>query len=179
MTIHTPIPEVVPKPATLDDLMKFEGKAELISGRIVPLSPTGHLPSIVAGNLFLSLKQYVRRLGRGFVYQDGMGFAIGPLASGRRSFSPDASYYSGPAPTKRMGFVEGPPDFAAEVRSEDGYGQDAEIEAARKRADYFEASTLVVWDVDTLVGIVRVYRSSAPEQPMVYRAGEEAEAEPA
>ena len=47
-----------------------------------------------------------------------------------------------------MRFIEGPPTFAVEVRSENDYGPAAEREMAAKRADYFEAGTLVVWDVD-------------------------------
>jgi Uma2 family endonuclease len=51
---------------------------------------------------------------------------------------------------------------------------------ARKRADYFAAGTLVVWDVDLLsTDVVRVYRSTKPNEPSVYRRGEIAEAEPA
>lgn len=51
---------------------------------------------------------------------------------------------------------------------------------AEKRADYFAAGTLVVWDVDVLRGkVVRVYRADDPENPKVYRPGEVAEAEPA
>ena len=46
-----------------------------------------------------------------------------------------------------MRFIEGSPDFAAEVRSENDYGDDAELEMAEKRADYFAAGTQVVWDV--------------------------------
>ena len=34
--------------ATLDDLYRVKGKAELISGRIIPLMPTGRRPSRVA-----------------------------------------------------------------------------------------------------------------------------------
>jgi Uma2 family endonuclease len=51
---------------------------------------------------------------------------------------------------------------------------------AAKRADYFAAGTLVVWDVD-LVGdeIVRVYRADSPFVPIVHRRGAQAEAEPA
>lgn len=49
-----------------------------------------------------------------------------------------------------------------------------------KRADYFAAGTLVVWDVDVLKEeLVRVYRASNPEQPQIYRRGDVAEAEPA
>ena len=51
---------------------------------------------------------------------------------------------------------------------------------AAKRADYFTAGTLVVWDVDVLKeGVVRVYRVSAPDTPTIYHRSEIAEAEPA
>ena len=78
-----------------------------------------------------------------------------------------------------MKFVDGAPVFAVEVRSEGDYGPAAEEGMARKRADYFEAGTLVVWDVD-LVGedVVRVHRAGAL-QPTIYRRGQIAEAEPA
>ena len=37
---------------------------------------------------------------------------------------------------------------------------------AQKRADYFAAGTLVVWDVDLLADdVVRVYRADAPDSP--------------
>ncbi len=51
---------------------------------------------------------------------------------------------------------------------------------AAKRADYFEAGTLVVWDVDLLSqDVVRVYRADNPTIPEIYHPGEVAEAEPA
>ena len=51
---------------------------------------------------------------------------------------------------------------------------------AAKRADYFEAGTLVVWDVDLLSeDIVRVFRADNPDFPTIYRKGDLAEAEPA
>ena len=79
-----------------------------------------------------------------------------------------------------MRFFNGAPVFAAEVRSEDDYGPAAERAMAAKRADYFAAGTLVVWDVDLLnEDVVRVYRSSDPENPTRYRRGDLAEAEPA
>ena len=78
-----------------------------------------------------------------------------------------------------MKFADGAPVFAAEVRSEGDYGPRAEDELADKRADYFAAGTLVVWDVDLLgEDVVRVYRASSPE-PTIYRRGQTAEAEPA
>jgi Uma2 family endonuclease len=79
-----------------------------------------------------------------------------------------------------MKFLEGAPVFAVEIRSEGDYGPAAEREIATKRADYFSAGTLVVWDVDLLSDeVVRVYRASDPDKPTIYRRGELAEAEPA
>jgi Uma2 family endonuclease len=79
-----------------------------------------------------------------------------------------------------MKFLEGAPIFAAEIRSEGDYGPAAERTLAEKRADYFAAGTLVVWDVDLLrEDTIKVYRASAPDQPTIYQRGEIAEAEPA
>ena len=70
--------------------------------------------------------------------------------------------------------------FAAEVSSENDYGPLAEQEMAEKRRDYSAAGTLVVWDVDLLSqDVVKMYRSTDPDHPTVYRRGEQAEAEPA
>ena len=164
-----------PPRATLDDLYKVDGKAELINGRIVPM-PTGHLSAVVAGEIFASLREHVRKIGRGVAYPDGVGFAQRPpMPSGRESFSPDASYYTGPLPINRMRFIDGAPDFAAEVRSE----TNRERDIAAKRVDYFLAGTQVVWDVDPEAREVTVYRAGDPNPPTVFKPGDIAEAEPA
>ena len=168
-----------PRPATIDDLLKVEGKAELIDGRIVRFMPVGHEPNQIAGEIFVSLKMYIRTTGRGFAYTDSTGFAVPKLRSGRQSFSPDASYYDGPPPANPMRFVDGPPPFAVEVRSENDYGPGAEKDMAAKRADYFEAGTRVVWDVDPRDGVVRVYKFDGPMQAVVLTKGDVADAEPA
>jgi Uma2 family endonuclease len=165
--------------ATLDDLYREEGKAELIGGRIVRFMASGDFPSVIALNIAVSLRLHTRASGQGAAYGDGAGYAIPELPSGRESFSPDASYYAGARPTNRMRFIEGPPTFAVEVRSENDYGPAAEAEMAAKRADYFAAGTAVVWDVDPLAETVAAYRADAPAQPVVYRRGDVAEAEPA
>lgn len=171
---------VTQQPATLDDLLKVDGKAELIGGRIVHFMPSGHLPSKAAFEIAVSLRAYARQQGVGIAYPDGIGFAIDPLLpSGRQSFSPDASYYTGPLPANPMRFVEGAPVFAVEVRSENDYGPAKELEMAEKRSDYFLAGTQVVWDVDPDAEIVTMYRASAPTQKVVYRRGDMADAEPA
>src|SRR5690349_13404178 len=103
---------------TLDDLYRVEGKAELIGGRIVHYMASGDLPSVVAFEIAVDLRSYAKTVRRGVAYADGIGYAVPELPSGRESFSPDASYYTGARPANRMRFIEGVPDFAAEVRSE-------------------------------------------------------------
>jgi Uma2 family endonuclease len=166
-------------PATLDDLYRVEGKAELVNGRIIHYVASGHEPSVVALDIAIRLREYAKLTGIGVAYGDGIGFAmIPPLSSGRQSFSPDASYYTGPLPKNRMRFVEGAPIFAVEVRSEDDYGPAAEIEMAAKRADYFEAGTQIVWDVDPVAATITSYSASSPQKPTVFSRGETAHAEP-
>ena len=164
---------------TLDDLYRVEGKAELIAGRIVHFMPTGRKPSRVAFKIARSLDDHAEATGQGEAYAGNIGFAVPMLASGRRSFSPDAAYYAGPFSLNEMRFIEGPPTFAVEVRSENDYGDAAEEAMAAKRADYFEAGTAVVWDVDPIGAWVRKYRADAPDRPEVFVRGQVADAEPA
>src|SRR5437762_2736479 len=98
--------------ATLDDLYREEGKAELIGGRIVRFMASGDLPGTVAGEIFVSLRNHAKSTGRGAAFADGVGFAVAELPSGRESFSPDACYHVGPRPVNRMRFIEGAPTFA-------------------------------------------------------------------
>ncbi len=173
------IPLPTTRPATLDDLAKVDGKAELIDGRIVRQMATGHLPNRVASRIFRGLDDHAEATGQGVAYTDSMGFAVPRLPSGRESFSPDASLHVGPVPANPMGFVRGAPTFAVEVRSESDYGPAAEAAIAAKRADYFLAGTAVVWDVDPIAQSVRKYRADSPEQSFTFTAGSEADAEPA
>lgn len=161
--------------ATIEDLYRVEGKAELVNGEIVYMSPTGKLPNYAAGEIFVSLHQYARQTRTGHAATDNLAFLVN--LPDRKSFSPDVAFYTGDLTMK---FAQGAPPFAAEVRSEDDYGPAAERRLARKRADYFVAGTLVVWDVDLQTeDVVRVYRVSNPDQPTIYHRGEVAEAEPA
>lgn len=165
--------------ATLEDLYNTEGKAELIAGRIVPYMATGIRPNEIAGNIYASLRAHIARTRQGRTFTDNMGYAIPELPSGRESFSPDASYHDGPLPANLMRFIGGPPTFAVEVRSENSYTPSAEANIAAKREDYFAAGTLIVWDVDPLAETVTCYRAAAPTQPVIFRQGDTADAEPA
>src|SRR5262249_37281033 len=162
--------------ATVEDLYHAEDKAELVNGELVVMPAGGGLHGFAAGEVFASLRAYTRRTGGGYAIGDSVGFLVN--LPNRRSFCPDAAYWTGAPPTKK--FYEGAPVFALEVRSEDDYGPAAERAMAIKRADYFAAGTLVVWDVDVLKDfVVRVYRASEPATPQVYGRGKIAEANPA
>ena len=163
--------------ATLNDLRHVaeNGKAELVKGELVPIPPAGGLPGYAAGEIFASLREYAQRTRTGYAFADNVGFIVD--LPERQSFSPDAAFYTGELTMK---FLKGAPVLAVEVRSESDYGSTAEQEMAQKRADYFAAGTLVVWDVN-LVGdaVVRSYNAIDPDEPIVYRRGESAAAEPA
>jgi Uma2 family endonuclease len=164
--------------ATIEDLYRVpdNGKAELVHGRLVRMSPTGGAPGRAGGEIYFSLRQYERRVGGGYAFPDNVGFVVD--LPDRQSFSPDAAFYTGPNPG--MKFPVGAPAFAAEVRSEGDCGPQAEQDIADKRADYFAAGTQVVWDVDLLSEeVIRVYRAGDPKNPTIYRRGDIAEAEPA
>ncbi len=169
-----------PAAATLDDLARVDGKAELIDGRIVRAMPSGDHPSTAAFEIAVGLRDHSRSTGVGLAYADGAGYALPrPLASGRQSFSPDASFYAGPRPANRMRFLPGPPTFAVEVRSENDYTPAALAAMAAKRADYFEAGTLAVWDVDPIGEVVFKHLPDAPDHPVAFARGQVADAEPA
>jgi Uma2 family endonuclease len=160
--------------ATLDDLRRVDGKAELVGGEIVRMTPASRLHGHISGEIFASLRAYAQRTGHGRAVGDNVGFVVD--LPHRRSFSPDAGYYLGPLADD---FAEGAPIFAVEIRSKQDYGPAAEARMADKRADYFAAGTLVVWDVDLRHGLVHVYRATNPDTPTSCARGEIAEAEPA
>ena len=78
-----------------------------------------------------------------------------------------------------MRFVQGAPAFAVEVRSEHDNGPTADREYAAKRRDYFAAGTIVVWDVDPVLRVVRSYRTSEPDVEILFPPEDIANAEPA
>src|SRR5215212_664862 len=131
--------------ATIEDLYRVEGKAELVNGEIVHMSPTGLLPHQAALEITISLRLYEKETRKGHAIGDNAAFVVD--LPHRKSFCPDAAFYLGKLTMK---FGDGAPVFAAEVRSEGDYGSRAERQMAEKRADYFAAGTLVVWDVDLL-----------------------------
>jgi Uma2 family endonuclease len=164
--------------ATIEDLYHVheDGKAEIVDGELVLMSPTGDLPGSASVEILVSLRDYARRTKLGRAYGDNLGFIVN--LPNRKSFSPDAAFHIGPRTGGK--FLDGAPIFAVEVRSEGDYGRRAEEKMAKKRADYFAAGTLAVWDVDVLRDqVIRCYRADNPDASRVFQCGEIADAEPA
>lgn len=140
------------------------------------LDHQGDEPNGASLSVAISLRAYEKRTGRGRAYTEGAGFHV--TLPHRGAFSPDAAYHIGPRTGMR--FLEGAPVFAVEVRSENDYGPAAERAMQDKRADYFACGTLVVWDVDLQSeDVIKSYKASDPESPVIFRRGEIADAEPA
>jgi Uma2 family endonuclease len=162
--------------ATIEDLYKAEGKAELVNGEIVEMPPAGDDPGRASLRVAARLLIHEERTGTGRAYPDGTGFHVN--LPHREALSPDAAYHIGP-PTG-MEFLEGAPVFAVEIRSKSDYGPAAERAMAEKRADYFACGTQVVWDVDLLSeDVIKSYKASDPDNPVSFRRGDIADAEPA
>ena len=162
--------------ATIEDLYRTPGKAELVDGQLQLMAPTGGMPGRAAMAITMSLREHEKRTCRGYALGDNVGFLVD--LPNRRSFSPDAAFWTGPPPS--MKFFDGAPVFAAEIRSKGDYGVKAERQLAAKRLDYFAAGTLVVWDVDLQNDdVIRIYRRDNPDAAVGYRRGQTANAEPA
>lgn len=167
--------------ATLDDLYAMEydsGKVELVNGELVWMPPPGFLHNYVGSDILFYLKLYQRETQSGYATMDGINYTAQLPGRAVRTFNPDAAYTHG-LPPVTPGFIEGPPLFAVEVRSPSDYGPKRDAAYAEKRADYFAAGTVVVWDVDPRERTIRSYRANAPDTPATFRDGDTANAEPA
>src|SRR5438045_5185802 len=88
--------------ATVEDLYRIpdNGKAEIVNGEIVLMSPTGDMPGRAGGAIYVSLRGVERRAG-GRAYPDNVGFRV--ELPNRKSFSPDAAFYVGRSEERRVG----------------------------------------------------------------------------
>lgn len=159
--------------ALVQELYRVEGKAEIVGGRVVRMSAAGGLHGYAAGVIYARLLDYARRTRRGVALPDNVGFIVN--LPHRRSFSPDAAFWTGPPLTRA--FPEGAPVFAVEVRSPEDYGPAAERKLAEKRVDYFAAGTQAVWDVDLERATIGLHLADAPGETLFHRA-DMAHAEP-
>lgn len=161
----------------VEKLYFAEGKAEIVRGEIVPMSPAGGLHGIIAARICRSLYRHQTRHGGGTAFPDNVGFIVN--LPDRESFSPDAAWFPCDPDDVTEEFLEGAPSFAVEVRSPGDYTPSGEAALAAKVADYLAAGTLVVWDVDVREELIRCYRTADPLTPQIFGAKDIADAEPA
>ena len=160
-----------------EQLKHVEGKAEIVNGTIVMMPPVGEEAGLSRAQIALSLRDYAHCTQQGRAIIGNVGFRVN--LENRLSFSPDVAFINR-ARSGNAAFIEGAPVFAVEVRSENDFGPHMEREIAQKRADYFTAGTLVVWDVDPFgEDVIKKYSASAPDTPQIFRRGDIADAEPA
>lgn len=107
----------------VEELMNTEGKAEIVNGRIEHLMSTGGNPGRAALRIAAALLLHADTTGQGSAFGDNVGFLCD--LPNRKSFSPDAAFYTGPESETKLGFMPEPPIFAIEVRSENDYGPKA------------------------------------------------------
>lgn len=106
--------------ATIEDPYRVpgNGKAVLVDGKLVKMSPSGGFHSYAAGETYSSLRDHARRTRCGHAVTNNAAFLVN--LPRRKSFSPDAAYHNeGPITAK---FFHGAPVFAVEARSEGDYG---------------------------------------------------------
>jgi Uma2 family endonuclease len=164
--------------ATLEDLWEFDGPAELINGEIVPMTGTNLESADAAFYIRTSLHIHAQTHGGGRAISESATFVLETPRT--QALIPDVAWFVGEMGKRVPGPVHGAPALAVEIRSTGDYGPAAERKMALKRDLYFAAGTVVVWDVDVLrEGWIRVYHADDPENPIVFRRGEIADAEPA
>jgi Uma2 family endonuclease len=170
------VPERLRHLPLIDQVLCLKGRYEIVGGRIIELPMGGRLHAVISANIGVGLREWAAATGRGLGGSGGLDYHVPQLRPRRESFRPDAGYYVGPVSPDPMDGIPGAPTFAVEVRSKDDYGPAAELKMAEKRADYFAAGTLAVWDVDPEAGTVALYRRESPAAPVVFRKGETADA---
>src|SRR6476660_3201673 len=84
--------------ATIEDLYKVEGKAELVNGEIILMSPTGGIAGYAGDAICSSLFQYSKQHKLGLAVGDNKAFVVN--LPHRKSFSPDAAFHLGGATMK-------------------------------------------------------------------------------
>ena len=87
------------------------------------------LHGYACGQIRASLVEYAAKPRAESHFPDNVGFIVN--LPNRRSFSPDAAFWTGGPPTSR--FVEGAPVFAVEVRSLNDFGAAAVRALTAKR----------------------------------------------
>ena len=146
-----------PRLVTGEDLFKMGdiGRAELVKGVIVHMSPTGYLHGLIEGKFFAKLLAFVEQqsLGRVLVGEVGIYMARHPdTVRGA-----DVAFISneGLAKVRSSSYLDVAPELVVEILSPDDRWSDL----MEKLGEYFDVGVLVVWLADLRKRSVYVYRS--------------------
>jgi Uma2 family endonuclease len=134
-------------------------RTELVKGRLMVREPAGYRHGAVAGNLFLAIAEFVRTHGSGQVLAAETGFKIESNPDTVRA--PDVAFvHRDRVPASfPAGFASFAPDLAVEVLSPD----DRPGKMLEKVGDWLTAGVRLVWVVDPVRRIARVYRADGSE----------------
>lgn len=128
---------------------------ELSRGVLLCMSPSGAESSIVGGNVYAELRDFVRRQRLGVCGPADGGFLL--VTNPDIVRAPDAWFVRAervPAGGIPKTFWPGPPDLAVEVLSP----SDRWAEVLRTVSEYLEAGARLVWVIDPETRSARVFR---------------------
>ncbi|HVS00612.1 MAG TPA: Uma2 family endonuclease [Thermoanaerobaculia bacterium] len=132
------------------------GPCELVSGKIVPMAPTGFIHGDAELELGMRLRAYAKETGLGRVVGGDVGVYLRRNPDTVRA--PDILFISKERYARRRkspGYLEVVPELVVEVLSP----ANRPGEIAEKLADYFAAGVIAVWVLNPEVRRVSVYRS--------------------
>jgi len=147
---------------TAEEMLRLnlsDKRTELVRGVLVVREPAGYHHGDVAARLLVAIANHVNANGLGRVFAAETGFTLTRNPDTVRA--PDVAYISAarlPDPPPRE-FAELAPDLAVEVLSPD----DRPGEVLAKVADWLSAGARLVWVVDPMRVIARVYRADGTE----------------
>ena len=147
---------------TAEELLRLnlpDKRTELVRGVLVVREPAGYHHGEVAARLLVAIANHVYANDLGRVFAAETGFTLARKPDTVRA--PDVAFISTsrlPDPPPR-GFAELAPDLAVEVLSPD----DRPGEVLTKVGDWLNAGARVVWVVDPVHVIARVYRADGSE----------------
>ena len=134
-------------------------RTELVRGVLVVREPAGYAHGRVAMNLAVQLANHVERAAAGQVFAAETGFTLARAPDTVRA--PDIAFVRRDRLPEAVpqGFAELAPDLVVEVLSTD----DRPGEVLAKVADWLSAGTRLVWVVEPLRRLARVYRYDGSE----------------
>lgn len=147
---------------TADELLHLnlpDKRTELVRGRLIVREPAGWVHGVVAMRIGAKLVEHVERAGAGVVLAAETGFQLESDPDTVRA--PDVAFVAQARipPGSPRGFPSLAPDLAVEVLSPD----DRPGEVLAKIGDWVSAGTRLVWVVDPVRRLTRVYRSDGTE----------------